>query len=339
MASQRSLSQRITRSSQRMYGIEEDDDDFNLMLSQSHEEDGLGLVSQHTQPALSLDDSTVNELAASTASVKMNVAHVERIIKRNQTKLVKQNEELLNLISGISANVDEINDRVNNLEKNVRVMNIRLKNNKEVLDNVQDDLDKVRKSVRVLTKKQNDSASNFNNDYEQRLKLIESKLRARELDVRNGSTHNHIKKTNDMSEDDTTILVKNLPYGQIDIEDTNNLLQDGLGLNVEVQSVSREPSVRNRAGVLSVKLRSRNEAEQVMRNKMKLRYTERYYDVYIDSQHTSQQRRIENKFKMLMDLQNDRSYGYKDSGRNTQDNAIPHHHRSIYHNRRQIHRQ
>ena len=99
--------------------------------------------------------------------------------------------------------------------------------------------------------------------------------------------------------------MKNLPYGQKDVEDANELLRDGLGLDIEVLDVHRAPSVSNNAGVLTIELSSPHDKEQVMKHKRKLRFTEKYYDVYIDSTNTHIQRRIEEKFKILMNYIHD----------------------------------
>ncbi len=223
---------------------------------------------------------------------------------------VSQHEELLKLISDISANVDQINDRVNTLEKNVRVMNIRMKNNKDVLYQVQDDLHKVKKSVTLMQKQQSGGGSNISNNYEQRLKLLETKLTSREA---NTGTRTHVHPANGtIDEDENTCYIKNLPYGQRDLEDVNTLLTEGMGIDVRVQSVTRAPSVHNMAGVLAIKLHSREDAQLVMRNKRKLRYTEKYHNVYIDREKSSAQVRMEHKFRMLLNnVQYDRSREFR----------------------------
>ena len=51
---------------------------------------------------------------------------------------------------------------------------------------------------------------------------------------------------------------------------------------MNAKTVDRARSINNNAGVITLGLRSEAEREQVMRSKHKLRYTDSYYDVYID---------------------------------------------------------
>ena len=115
------------------------------------------------------------------------------------------------------------------------------------------------------------------------------------------------------------VLVKNLPFGMQDEEDANKLARDGLGLNIKIQSVSRKPSLYNRAGVMTIQLLS-NDDKMLMTNKWKLRRTENYYDVYVEDSKPPINSRIERKLQMLVhnvqsELANitDPSYSY---GRN-----------------------
>lgn len=95
-----------------------------------------------------------------------------------------------------------------------------------------------------------------------------------------------------------------------------------------VQSVARAPSVRSRAGVVTVKLQSRVDKLNVMHSKRKLRYTEAYYDVYIDEQEHHFQQRLEHKIQMLVEnLQHGAASG------------VPAMHYGTYNRRRQHNRQ
>ena len=119
-------------------------------------------------------------------------------------------------------------------------------------------------------------------------------------------TNNTTVDGSTVSSDEQThsVSVKNLPYGQKDVEDANELIRDGLGLDIEVLDVHRAPSVSNNAGVLTIEL-SPHDKEQVLKHKRKLRFNEKYYDVYIDSTTTHIQQRIEEKFKLLMNYMHD----------------------------------
>ena len=65
----------------------------------------------------------MNGLAASAASMKMNIVQVENIIKKNSNILVKQNDIVLKLIHEIFVNVNEMNERFNILEQKLCTLN------------------------------------------------------------------------------------------------------------------------------------------------------------------------------------------------------------------------
>ena len=101
---------------------------------------------------------------------------------------------------------------------------------------------------------------------------------------------------------------KKIPSGQNDSHDVKKLITDGLGLNVQVRNIQRAPSLYNNAGVLIVELSSSHDKEQVMRNKQKLRTSDLYYDIYIDSTINNVHTRVKDKLNMLMTyLSNDNS--------------------------------
>ena len=79
-----------------------------------------------------------------------------------------------------------------------------------------------------------------------------------------------------------------------------SLISDGLGLNSEIRSTHRAPSINHDAGVLTINLASPAEKRKVMTNKWKLSNSEKYYHVYKAGGELLVNRRIERKFEMLV---------------------------------------
>ena len=164
----------------------DDDDDLVLRLSQSQisqrdgqaVDDDLTLYLSQTQNT-QLDESAVSDLASSTTNILVNIARIEQVIKQNHGVFSKQHDVLLNLVSDISVNVAEISDRVNRIEKKQCNMQKILSNHKDVLDAVVTDLEKVKKSARIVTQKHSRSINH--DQFEERLKIVETKLNKHEL--------------------------------------------------------------------------------------------------------------------------------------------------------------
>ena len=285
---------RITRNTRRLAQLD-DDDDLVLRLSQSQsshadqlkEDDDLDLFLSQTQNT-QLNESVVSELASSTNNIQVNIARIEQVIKQNHGVFAKQHDVLLNLVSDISVNVAEISDRVNKLEKRQCSMQKTINNNKDMLDEVTTDLEKVKKSIRIVKQKQSQSIKH--DEFEERLKIVEAKLMKQE----------HNDRTSDSSNIDTVLYVRNLPYGMKDDDDARSLISDGLGLNSEIRSTHRAPSINHDAGVLTINLASPDEKLKVMANKWKLSNSEKYHHVYIAGEELLVNRRIERKFEMLI---------------------------------------
>ena len=138
--------------------------------------------------------------------------------------------------------------------------------------------------------KQKQSQSIKHDEFEEILKIVEAKLKKQE----------HKDRTSDSSNNDTVIYVRNLPYGMKDDDDARSLISDGLGLNSEIRSTHRAPSINHDAGVLTINLASPDEKRKVMTNKWKLSNSEKYYHVYKAGGELLVNRRIERKFEMLV---------------------------------------
>ena len=142
-----------------------DDDDLYLWLSQ-------------TQPApsqpLSMNESDLSDLSTSAASVQTNVREIQQIIKQNNIYLTKQNDVLFKLVIDISVRVAEISDKMGTMEKKFCAINKTVKNNKDVIGEVQHILESLQFTVYRETKKQ--AADMKADKIEMRLKTLEIKL-------------------------------------------------------------------------------------------------------------------------------------------------------------------
>ena len=184
------------------------------------------------------------------------------------------------------------------IEKKFCAINKTVKNNKDVISEVQRILERLQTSTRDIKKQ----AANLNADkIEMRLKTLENKfmsennsrgsIRSTDNDgkARNSHTDERSRSAitvsgpeDAVSLDKNTLLVHNLPYGMQDEIDINQMLHGALGLKLHVKTVIRAPSVNSRAGVLTIELHSSDDLRIVMRNRMTLRNHRRYYDVYIE---------------------------------------------------------
>ena len=248
----RTGTQRRTQNSQKALM---DDDDYELMFSQSppnkihvdqriEEDDDLMLfLSQSQQHEVLSCESTVNGLAASAASMKTNIAQVENIIKKNNSILAKQNDTVLKLIHKISANVNEMNERVNILEQKLCTLNNSVNKNKENVTAINRKLLKLENTVNIIkTDYKKFGRPTTQGNYEERLTQLENKLKYAETKeetsrhIRENLNYDRLQKT------DHTVYIKKIPFGQNDSNDVKKLITDGLGLNVLYKCVIlREP--------------------------------------------------------------------------------------------------
>ena len=263
-----------------------DDDDLHLWLSQSQ-------PAPIAEPTLQLDESIVDGITASTNNVQMNVREILQIIRNNHNYMTKQNDALFKLVREVSENVSDISEKVSTLERKFCTINKTVKSNKETLVDVKCDIEKLQKTVKTLKTTQMDAVKS--DPFGKRLKLIERRLEERDRVPENIAANN-----NTAGMDDKMVRVKNLPYGMQDEEDVNKLVRDGLGLNVTIKSVTREPSLYNRAGVMTIELHSNDDKMLMVTNKWKLRRTEKYYDVYIEDGNSSTNNRLEKRLQMLV---------------------------------------
>ena len=303
-------SQRVTRLSRRLQKIDEEDlnlalsqpggnvEDFNLSLTEprdtemrdlqdDEDADDLNLFlsqSQSSQPTLPLNEATVKKISESAANVKINLTSVQNIIQKNHDILTQQNEMLLRLISDISANVDDINDRVNMMEKQFDVMNNKVCTQGEMLENIQVDVGKLQKSMRILKKKQN--KPNISNDYEQRLLDVENKLNVQKdntLTSASTSTNdNDIICVDDEIIDENCVVISNLPETENFDADVSALMWTGLCINAQTKTVTKLETNNGKSKV-KVELHSLKDKIEVMKNKRQLRNTNEYCNVFIDN--------------------------------------------------------
>ena len=275
-----------------------DNNDLHLWLSQSQP--------AASQPTVSLDESTVSDLSTSAASVQTNVREIQQIIKQNNNYLIKQNDVLFKLVNDISVHVAEISDKIDTMEKKFCAISTTVKNNKDVIGEVQRIVERLQKTTSEIKKR---PANNKSEQIEMRLKTLENKLMIEKKSSDTAKNTNAIPTVSDNVDlNENTLTVHNLPYGMQDETDVNAMLHDGLGLKMHVKSATRAPSVNYRAGVLTIDLHSSDDVMNVMRRKWKLRNHHRYYNVYVEEKDPNRDNRIEESLKMLIDNIQYRNY-------------------------------
>ena len=313
------MSQDRLRRSQRLRPLQ-DDEDLHLMppgtLSNvaDDDDDDLSLFLSQTQNSSATPiqmSQSVSDINATTASLKANIAQVEKMINTNHNFLVQQNDKLLKLITDMSVNVDTISSRVCTLEKQICIMNKSVKQNSDGLTKVKRDLTQLQMSVK------NAAQNQLIADYENRLKIVENIVKQK-----NETEVGSLNITNESS-----LIINNLPYAQKDEADVNCLLDSGLHLQMRVKSVSRAPSVHHNAGILTVELATVEDKYLVLQNKRKLRYNAKYADVYIEDNSRMDvhaHSRIEQKCIQLMNELQYEQPGYR-SSRNGYNNGHQRH--------------
>ena len=207
---------------------------------------------------------------------------------------------LLNLISDISVNVSDINEKVIKLERKFLIMNTTVSNTNEVLSDVTNDVAALKKAMKVMKQKQ--ARTIASDEYEERLKHAEKKLKLLE---NKRETESAPLSDGNLNGSAASVIIRNLPYGMKDAEDCHQMLHDGLSLDLNIKSTQRAPSVNNNAGVLTIELHNNNDKEMIMKKKSLLRLSVKYYNVYIDESSTRVYQIIERKLQILAkNLQN-----------------------------------
>ena len=230
------------------------------------DDDDLSPQTQNSSATPIQMSQSVSVINATTASLKANIAQVEKMINTNHNFLVQQNAKLLKLITDMSVNVDTISSRVGTLENQVCIMNKSVKQNSDGLTKVKRDLTQLQMSVK------NAAHNQLIADYKNRLKIVENIVKQK--------NETYVESLNITNE--SSLIINNLPYAQKDEADVNCLLDSGLHLQMRVKSVSRAPSVHHNAGILTVELATAEDKYLVLQNKRKLRYNAKYADVYIE---------------------------------------------------------
>ena len=153
------MSQDRLRRSQRLRPLQ-DDDDIHLMppgtLSNvaDDDDDDLSLFLSQTQNSSATPiqmSQSVNDINATTASLKANIAQIEKMINTNHNFLVQQHDKLLKLITNMSVNIDTISSRVSTLEKQV---NKSVKQNSDGLTKIKRDFTQLQMSVKNAAQNQ-----------------------------------------------------------------------------------------------------------------------------------------------------------------------------------------
>ena len=66
-----------------------------------------------------------------------------------------------------------------------------------------------------------------------------------------------------------SVIIKNLPCDMKDAEVCHQMLNDGLGLDINLSFTQRATSLNNNAGVLAIELRSNKDKEMCINTKCK----------------------------------------------------------------------
>ena len=169
-----------------------------------------------------------------------------------------------------------------------------VRNNKYAIVEIQRIVESLQKSNREIRKR---VADNKSDQVEIRLKTLEDTfLKDREsrdgignhnIDASTRSSNTVPSTVVNTNKHKNTIVMYNLPHWIQDGIDVNLILHDGLGLQLDVKTITRSPSVNNRAGVLTIDLNSRDDVIKVMQRKMRLRNHHKYYEVYIEKKKSS----------------------------------------------------
>ena len=121
-----------------------------------------------------------NQCKTSVTSVKLSINLVQNMIQTNHELLTKQNIELSAMMSELSVNVADMNDRVVYLEKQFLSMDTKVEINRVNHLEVTDKINEMQNSLKCIKKKQTVSGETQhivpNNKLERRLQLIEEKL-------------------------------------------------------------------------------------------------------------------------------------------------------------------
>ena len=153
------------------------------------------------------------------------------------------------------------------------MMNKTVSNTNEVLSDVTNDV-AAQKAMKVMKQKQ--ARTIASNEYEERLKHAERKLKLLE---NKRETESAPLSDGNLNGSAASVIIRILPYGMKDAEDCHQMLHDELGLDL--------PSVNNNAGVLTIELHNNNDKEMIMNKKSLLRLSEKYIMcILMKAQHT-----------------------------------------------------
>ena len=276
------------------------EDDLHLVLSQSQKEPeaspeaGLGTSSERgqitpsgSQPEtlVALSDVTSEELlhiSSTTATLRSDFTNVEAMLSRNNAAALEHHHELINVMRGISTNMNQLTDRLEYIEKNMIVMNRKVLKNASDITEAKLDINTLNNTVKTLQNNQ----PRISVDVENRLVAIENRLNIIKDNALPSDGSLNIMTYMDNIQYENTVIIKNLPDKKSDEFDTNALIGVGLCEDVLTKRVERLESHNNKSGVLRVELYSLEDKMKILKSKQRLRSTNEYYDVYIEDYKT-----------------------------------------------------
>ena len=108
-----------------------------------------------------------------------------------------------------------------------------------------------------------------------------------------------VSQVNDEVIDANSITVSNIPDSKNPANDVNALLWTGLSLNVQAKTV-RKLETKSGKTRLKVELYSVNDKLNILKKKTQLRYTNEYFDVFIDSYRSPAEILMHQNFRTLL---------------------------------------
>ena len=169
------------------------------------------------------------------------------------------------------------------MEKNMIVMNRKVLQNASDITEAKLDINTLSNTVKTL---QNNKPQ-ISVDVEHRLVAIENRLNNIKDNTSPSDSSLNVMMTNMGNINyKNTVIIKNLPDYKSDEFDTNALIGVGLCEDVLTKRVERSESHNNKPGVLRVELYSLEDKMKILNSKQRLRVTNEYYDVYIESYKT-----------------------------------------------------
>ncbi|CAG2254194.1 unnamed protein product [Mytilus edulis] len=240
----------------------------------------------HTEYTNTLPKSTCNE------SRKRNISELSDI-DSNFEKIKYENKKQRNCIENNRPNVNHESLNELDIKSLVIGLSLELKSAVSTLSQQMTDLENrlevkiTEKLVSVMDRKFDSKIDNFKSEIRTELDTMKNKLNSVE------KTYASVVKSKNLDTIDRgkNLIIKMLPNDKNETPNNNclknnviSMIRDGLKLrDVKVEKVERKQSNGPRPGVVVARLNSKQEKTTVLEKKMELRKTQKYRNVYIES--------------------------------------------------------